>query len=79
MTVKQLIEELKGLDDDLNVILLDLGNDGDGDGPAPLNEIIEVNVFSKMDDLSQINSVVLCFQSNENENGSFTSYQIDNY
>jgi len=63
MTVKQLIEELKGLDENLNIVLLDLSNDGDGDGSVPLHEISEVNVFSKMEDTTHINSVVLTFES----------------
>jgi len=63
MTVKQLIEELKGLDENLNIVLLDLSNDGDGDGSVPLHEISDVNVFSKMEDTTHINSVVLTFES----------------
>ena len=63
MTVKQLRENLKDLDEDLNIVLLDLSNDGDGDGNVPLHQISEVNVFSKMEQKTHINSVVLTFES----------------
>jgi 3-dehydroquinate synthase class II len=44
MKVKELIEKLNAMPEDLDVVLCNLNDDGDGDGNLPLPEIKSVEV-----------------------------------
>ena len=44
MKVKELIEKLKEMPEELDVLLCDLNYDGDGDGNLPLPEIKSVDL-----------------------------------
>lgn len=61
MIVSELIEKLKTLPQDKQVVLCDLQNDGDGDGMANLYEIVSVDEESVLQKGKKTNLVMICY------------------
>jgi hypothetical protein len=63
MKVKELIEKLKELPEEMPVVLCDLDYDGDGDGEVGMPEIKSIDVDTAITSGEPIECVLITFES----------------